>query len=72
MKKKTPEFEYKECLSCGICAQTCPVSALSMTRPGRSGKYKNIFPELTGEGCIGCGQCAAGCPMGCISMKEEE
>ena len=70
MKKKQPRFEYLTCVSCGICAQACPVSALGMFREGKSGKYRNVFPELVNERCIGCGQCARSCPMGIISMEE--
>ena len=68
--KKRPVFDYVNCVSCGICAQACPVSALSMCREGKSGKYRNLFPELTGDSCIGCGQCANACPMGVIRMEE--
>ena len=53
-----------------MCVQACPVSALSMTRLGKQGKYKNIFPELSADGCIGCGSCARACVMGCINMEE--
>ena len=72
MRKKQPSFDYLLCVSCGICAQACPVSALGMRREGKSGKYRNVFPELTGEGCIGCGQCARSCPMGVIRMEESD
>ena len=68
--KKQPVFDTLNCVSCRICAQACPVSALSMSREGKSGKYRNVFPELTGERCIGCGQCANSCPMGIIRMEE--
>ena len=67
---KRPAFDYVNCVSCGICAQACPVSALAMTREGKSGKYRNVFPELVTEGCIGCGLCAGACPMEVIRMEE--
>ena len=70
MMKKTPVFDYLLCVSCGICAQTCPVSALGMQKEGKSGKYRNLFPELVTDGCIGCGQCAGACPMESIRMEE--
>lgn len=69
MERKIPSFDYSDCLNCGMCAQACPVSCLSMTREGRQGKYRNVFPEMTGGGCIGCGMCAQACPMGCVIMK---
>ena len=71
MTKKHPVFDYLNCVSCGICAQACPVSALGMQKESKSGKYRNVFPELVNENCIGCGQCAKTCPMEVISMEEE-
>ena len=70
MTKKRPVFDYRLCVSCGICAQACPVSVLVMRREGSSGKYRNLFPELAGPGCLGCGQCARACPMAVIRMEE--
>ena len=72
MSVKLPVFDYPNCVSCGICAQACPVSVLGMKREGRSGKYRNVFPELVRAGCIGCGSCARSCPMDVIRMEEEE
>ena len=70
MKKRQPVFDYISCVSCGICAQICPVSALGMKREGKSGKYRIVFPELVNGSCIGCGQCAEACPMEIIRMEE--
>ena len=70
MTKKHPVFDYLPCVSCGICAQACPVSALGMKKEGKSGKYRNLFPELVNENCIGSGGCARACPMGVVSMAE--
>ena len=72
MRKKRPEFDYLRCVSCGICAQACPVSALGMRKEGKSGKYRNVFPELVSDDCIGCGSCALACPMEVIHMEETE
>lgn len=46
-----------ECISCGACAEQCPVSAI---KEG-DGKYE------IGEDCIDCGSCAAQCPVNAIS-----
>ena len=70
--KKHPVFDYKLCVSCSICAQACPLSCLTLSRTGKQGKYRNVFPALTGAGCIGCGLCAKACPMEVIRMQEEE
>lgn len=72
MMKKHPEFHYSLCVSCGICVQTCPISCLDMTREGKQGKYKNVFPELASDDCTGCGLCEKSCPMEVISMREFE
>lgn len=72
MEKKKIRIELKNCLSCSICVVACPVSALSLTKEGKSGKYSNVFPELTEEKCIGCGICVKNCPMSCISLEETD
>ncbi|MBR3474694.1 MAG: 4Fe-4S binding protein [Oscillospiraceae bacterium] len=72
MTKKHPVFDYLNCVSCGICAQACPVSALAMRKEGKSGKYRNVFPEPVNDRCIGCGMCARACPMEVITMEEED
>ena len=67
---KRPVFDYVNCVSCGICAQACPVSALGMWKKGKSGKYRNVFPALAADACVGCGRCAKACPMEVIRMEE--
>lgn len=43
-----------ECISCGNCANDCPVSAIS------EGDGKYVIDE---SACIECGACAAACPV---------
>ena len=43
-----------DCISCGSCAGTCPVGAISEV-------------EAHYEKCVECGACEAGCPVGAIS-----
>lgn len=47
------------CISCGTCAGTCPVGAIS---EGDS-KYE-INPDV----CVECGACAENCPVGAIGQ----
>ena len=44
-----------DCISCGACADSCPVSAISEG----DGKY-----VIDGAACIDCGACADACPVG--------
>ena len=48
------------CVSCGACADTCPVSAIA---PGDATYV--IDPDT----CIDCGACEDGCPVGAISAE---
>ena len=50
-----------ECIACGACAGTCPVSAISEG----DGKY-----EINPDECIECGACADGCPVNAISLDK--
>ena len=43
-----------ECIACGACADTCPVSAITEG----DGKF-----EINADECIECGACADACPV---------
>lgn len=43
------------CISCGACASTCPVEAITEGQP-----------YVIGDTCVECGACAAVCPVGAI------
>ena len=49
------------CISCGACADACPVSAISEG----DGKY-----VIDADTCIDCGSCAGTCPVGAPSADE--
>lgn len=49
-----------ECISCGSCAETCPLSAIS--------EGDNHY-EIDADVCIDCGACEDGCPVGAISAE---
>ena len=46
----------EECISCGSCATTCPVRAIS----------EGSSHYTIGETCVECGACVAVCPVGAI------
>lgn len=50
-----------DCLSCGACAEQCPVEAISEG----DGKF-----VIDADACIDCGACAAGCPVDAIAPEE--
>ena len=50
-----PRVISDECIMCGACSATCPVSAIAEG----DGKY-----EINAETCIECGACAETCPVG--------
>lgn len=45
------------CLSCGSCAESCPVSAIAEGE----GQY-----EINADTCLSCGACADSCPVSAI------
>jgi heterodisulfide reductase subunit A len=69
MAKKNPDFNYKTCMACSICAASCAFGALRMNNIAVD-HYKKAYPQLIGASCTGCGLCAKACPLGCITMME--
>ncbi len=51
----------QDCIKCGACADTCPVSAIS------EGDDTYVIDADT---CISCGSCAEGCPVEAIHEGE--
>jgi NAD-dependent dihydropyrimidine dehydrogenase PreA subunit len=50
-----------DCTQCGICADACPMKAITIGKDGFS----------INEKCIGCGICAFNCPDKALSMREK-
>lgn len=68
--EKTPAFDYKICIACGICVDACPVSVLELQKTDVD-RFKKAYPEIAREGCLHCGICASSCPMGAITMAKK-
>ena len=46
-----------DCVSCGSCADSCPVNAIAQG----DAQY-----EIDADSCIDCGECEGSCPVGAI------
>lgn len=67
-EKKYPSFDFNVCVSCHICAQACPVSAIALKINGVD-QYHNLYPAVDESRCISCGICQRSCPIEAISMQ---
>lgn len=52
------KIDQDTCIACGACADTCPVSALTV----------NDYAEVNEDECIECGACVSSCPVDALSL----
>ena len=50
----------EQCFSCGLCAEECPFSAITMV---------DGLPNVNADVCVGCGLCAENCPAEAIEIR---
>lgn len=53
------KVDSEKCTGCGICANMCPVEAVSL---------ENGLAKIDEQRCTGCGICVQNCPQGALSL----
>ena len=56
------QLQAGQCISCGICAESCAYGAIRM----------GDFPEVDEENCRLCGGCVQACPVGAWVMQRQD
>ncbi|HEX7472871.1 MAG TPA: FAD-dependent oxidoreductase [Candidatus Limnocylindrales bacterium] len=71
------DIDHGGCINCGICMDVCPVEAIDMTRPDRTGveggrpiPWMMEHPTQVGE-CVGCTVCVEECPVHVITLAVQ-
>lgn len=64
-----PLIREKNCVSCGLCLQTCPSGVLDFAELSDH-KVHAVAHLREPANCIGCAFCADICPVGAIEMQK--
>jgi heterodisulfide reductase subunit A len=81
IKEKPRYVDIEKCTGCGVCAQECPIEAISIFNEGLSDRkciyvpYPQAIPlayTIDRDKCIGCGLCQNLCLADAIKYDDKE
>lgn len=81
LKHKPRYVDEDRCMSCGDCAQECPVEVPDRWNDGLSTRkaiykpFSQAYPNayvIDKENCIECGKCQKACRINAINLEEEQ
>lgn len=72
-----PDVQADACLNarhkaagCRLCAEVCPVEAITLLGPGSSTPPRPSQPHLDPHRCLGCGLCLPACPTDVFTQPD--
>lgn len=67
------QFDFKKCIACGICVNSCPNNVLSFeTEKNENSKKKKLMSyTIDLQYCMFCNLCVEGCPKECLYFNHD-
>ncbi len=63
-------FHMDLCISCGLCAKSCPADAIEMIEQEIASDEKKKYPKIDYGLCIFCGFCVDKCPKNALEHTD--